>query len=168
MMTNVIDSKQGTDAVGARELRNIAENAIRDLLSSGESVDLRRSSRLVFEDKCLDEVLWESFVDEWIEAAYGLAGEATNVLDYRELTDWCVCGHSNADHRLDCQNSECDCERYKRARTVKRPKQRKASKFALAQKAARFAAPLRSAFAIPLGGGLGRDISYEKLTGGAL
>lgn len=121
--------------MSARELRDIAEKAISDLLSSGESVDLRRASRLVFEDKCLEEVLWESFVDEWIEAAYELAGERSSVLDYHGLTDWCVCGHSNDDHRLDCQNSECDCERFRRSRGERRPKQRKATKWQLERKA---------------------------------
>lgn len=127
MMTNVMDPKQGLNAVTARELHNIAENAISNLFNSGESVDLRRASRRVFEEACLEEVHWESFIDEWIDVAYEVAGDKSTALDYYSLTDWCKCGHSYADHRLDCQH--CDCDRFDRSRGVKRPKQRKRTGF---------------------------------------
>lgn len=150
-------------AASPRVLRTAIEAAIADLLSSGESVDLRRESRRVFEEQCLDEVLWESFVDEWIDLVYDMAGQATNVRDYESLTDWCVCGHSYDDHRLDCQNSECDCERFKRSRSERRPKQRKASKWTLEQRA------LKRDLLLALDQREGRRISNlvgEDLTGG--
>jgi hypothetical protein len=124
MMTNVMETKAADNAPTARELRGLAETAISELLTSGESFDLRRASRRTFEEKCLDEVLWESFVDEWIDVAYEATGERTSPLDYHDLTDWCVCGDSAADHRLDCQRSDCDCRRFKRSRRAARPKLR--------------------------------------------
>jgi hypothetical protein len=118
-----LESAQFADST--RGLRSMCETAIGDLLHSGDPVDLRKASRLVFEEKCLEEVLWESFVDEWVEAAHELAGLRTTPLDYHSLTDWCVCGHSYDEHSLDCQ-SGCGCERFKRSRSVKRPKVRAA------------------------------------------
>jgi hypothetical protein len=118
-------------------IRRLIETAIGDLLHTGEDVDLRRASRRVFEDKCLEEVLWESFVDEWIDVAYEAAGERTHALDYNDLTDWCVCGDSAADHLgHDCQRSDCDCVRFVRSRQTKRPRLRKATKWSLERKAA--------------------------------
>jgi hypothetical protein len=115
-----------TNLANAHELRRIAAENIADLLHQARTeggVDLRRASRRVFEDACLEEVLWESFVDEWIDVAFEVAGDKLAYCDFHSLTDWCKCGHSHDDHRLDCQS--CDCERFDRSRGSKRPKQRK-------------------------------------------
>lgn len=104
-------------------IRSLIETAISELLykaSTEGQVDLRRASRSVFEDKCLDEVLWESFVDEWIDVAYELAGERTSYCDYHSLTDWCTCGHSADDH-LGNRCDGCDCSKWKRSARAKRP-----------------------------------------------
>ena len=164
-MTIQDNSQTLTDANGAdsRSLRRIAEQWVSDLLHTGDEVDLRRESRRVFEDSCLDETLWESFIDEWRDVVLELAGHNISHCEFYALTDWCKCGHSHDDHGLDCQH--CDCERFDRSRAAKRPKQRQASKWASEQRV------LKRELVAALSARECRRVSNlvgEDLTGGAL